>query len=286
MSKARQIYYNAVFGAIGGLLAWLVVGSVGTGSWPIWLAYPFVGAGAGLFIGASTGVVDGIVNKQAVRPALTGGISGGLVGLCSGAIGLLLGESTFLLFGGGMLGRVFGWLLLGLLLGLGDGLVNRSTLRASYGAIGGTVAGAVGGLLYEGMTQLFLRQSDYIQMIVGALGLLLIGACLGGIIPATITLLARGKLHVLTGRKEGAVVDVVDAVTLGSYDGCELYLPGDSKIAKKHARVHRDGNHFFITALDATRPTSVNGTLIGAGTASPINRGAQLLVGNTQVEFL
>ena len=33
MSKARQIYYNAVFGAIGGLLGWLVV------AWIIvWLA--------------------------------------------------------------------------------------------------------------------------------------------------------------------------------------------------------------------------------------------------------
>ena len=52
MSKSLQIYYNAVFGAIGGLLGWLLVGSVSTGSWNILVAYAFVGAGVGLAIGA------------------------------------------------------------------------------------------------------------------------------------------------------------------------------------------------------------------------------------------
>ena len=51
MSKAWQIYYSAIFGAIGGLLAWFVVGALPTGAWNIHLANLFVGAEVGLFIG-------------------------------------------------------------------------------------------------------------------------------------------------------------------------------------------------------------------------------------------
>lgn len=285
MSKARQIYYNAVFGAIGGLLAWMVVGSFATGSWPIVLAYSFVGAGVGLFIGGMTGAVDGIVNKQAVRPAVSGGLRGAAIGLISGAAGLLMGGQIFLLFGGGLLGRALGWLLLGLLLGIGEGLIARSTRRISYGAIGGTLAGAVGGILYESFTQLFLTQSDTVQMISSAVGLILIGACLGGIIPITIALLARGKLRVLTGRKEGAEVDVIDAVTMGSYDGCELYLPGDQAIAKKHARVYRNGSQFFVEDLGAEAGTIVGLLRLPPQTPQPLVKGDQIKLGSTAVEF-
>lgn len=285
MSKGQQIYYNALFGAIGGLLAWMVVGSFATGSWPLWLAYSFVGAGVGLFIGGMTGAVDGIVTKQSIRPAITGGISGAVVGMISGAVGLLMGGEIFLLFGGGLIGRSLGWLLLGLLLGIGEGLVARSTQRASYGAIGGLVAGALGGVLYESLTQLFLTQSGNVQMIVSAIGLILIGACLGGIIPMTIAIFARGKLRVLTGRREGTEVDVLDAVTLGSYDGCELYLPGDGAIAKKHARVYRNGQAFYVEDLGAESGTLIDQQRLPPQASQPIQKGAQIQLGSTVVEF-
>jgi hypothetical protein len=47
MSKLLQIYYNAVFGAIGGLTGWWALGSLQTGSWNIWLASVAIGAGIG-----------------------------------------------------------------------------------------------------------------------------------------------------------------------------------------------------------------------------------------------
>jgi hypothetical protein len=190
MNKSVQIYYNAVFGAIGGLLGWLAVGSVSTGSWNIWLAYAFVGAGVGLAIGGLTGAVEGAVIKRSPIRAVLGALSGAVAGLASGMLGLLIGEGAFLLIGGGLIGRSLGWLLLGLFLGIGEGIVSRSQKRASYGAIGGTLAGAVGGLLYEGMTQVFITRGDTVQMIVGAVGLILIGASLGAIIPLTISAFA------------------------------------------------------------------------------------------------
>ena len=285
MSKAWQIYYNAVFGAIGGLLGWLVVGSVNTGGWNIWLAYAFVGAGVGLFIGGMVGAVEGIVIKQSARRAALGVLAGGAAGLLSGFLGLLLGEAGFLIIGGGLVGRSLGWLLLGAFLGIGEGAVNRSPRRVYYGGIGGTLAGAVGGLIYEGMTQAFLERSDMVQMVVGALGLILIGACLGAIIPLTIFVVARGTLYVRSGARKGLAKEIIDAVILGSYDGCDVYLPGDPAIEKKHARIYRKEGRFFIEDLGSRSGTYVNSTRVPPGSAVEIKKGAKVRLGSTIVEL-
>jgi hypothetical protein len=291
MSKALQIYYNAIFGAIGGLLGWLVVGSVSTDSWSIWLAYAFVGAGVGLFVGGMVGAVEGIIIKRSISRAILGTLAGGLAGLVSGLLGLLVGEAGFLLLGGGLIGRSLGWLLLGLFLGIGEGIVSRSRLRSSYGAIGGTIAGVIGGLVYESMTQAFLDRSSTVQMVVGALGLILIGACLGAIIPLTIYIVgARGTLRVLTGRREQLEIPIVDAVTLGSYDGCDVYLPGDQGIKAKHARVYRKGQQFFIENIkngnEAEPETYIGNTQVPSGSALELQQGAQIRLGNTLLELV
>lgn len=293
MNKARQIYYNAVFGAIGGLLAWQIVGLFATGAWPLTAANAFIGAGVGLCIGFMTGAATGVVKQLTLRPIFVGAVRGAAIGLVSGAVGMVLGGLLFVVFGGGFQGRLLGWVLLGLLLGLGDGLVSRSPLRATYSALGGTLAGAAGGLLYEGMTQVFVRQAaadtagmNNLQMMMSALGLILIGACLGGIIPMTLTLLAQGRLRVLNGRRAGLVVDVLDAVTLGSYDGCALYLPGDQAIAAKHARVHRQNGRFFVTDLDTPSGTRVDGASLASGAVLAIDKGAKIQMGQVMVELL
>ena len=100
------------------------------------------------------------------------------------------------------------------------------------------------------------------------MGLILIGACLGALIPMTLTILAQGRLRVLSGPRSGLEVDVLDAVTLGSYDGCTLYLPGDKAIARKHARVYRQDRRFFVTDLDSPGGTKVNGTPLAPGASS------------------
>ena len=293
MNRTRQIYYHAIFGAIGGLLAWQIVGIFATGAWPLTAANAFIGAGAGLFIGGMLGAADGIVDKLPLRPTLLGAIRGAAVGLVSGAIGMLLGGLLFVISGGGIQGRLLGWVLLGLLLGLGSGLVARSPLRAAYGAIGGVIAGGIGGLLYELMTQIVVRMGaadasgmDNAQMIMSALGLILIGACLGALIPMTLTILAQGRLRVLSGPRSGLEVDVLDAVTLGSYDGCGLYLPGDKAIARKHARVYRQDRRFFVTDLDSPGGTKVNGAQLAPGASAAIEKGATIQLGQAVVELV
>jgi len=155
------------------------------------------------------------------------------------------------------------------------------------------VAGAIGGLLYELMTQIFAQQRaadaagmDNVQMIMSAVGIILLGACLGAIIPMTLTFLARGRLHVLNGPRTGLEVNVLDAVTLGSYDGCALYLPGDKAIARKHARVHRQNRRFFVTDLDSASGTWINGTPATPGAPVPIDKGTKIQMGQIVVELL
>ena len=284
MSLARQIYYNAIFGAIGGLLAWLVVGSFATGRWNIWLAYAFVGAGVGLCIGALTGAVEGAVVKQSVTQALIGMGLGAAAGAVGGLLGLLIGERFFLWFGGGLMGRALGWMLLGLFLGLGEGVVARSRRRSSYGALGGALAGLIGGLVYETLTQEFIDDSDTVQMIAGGLGLILIGAALGSLIPLAQSLHAA-RLVVRTGSKEGTEVVVVDQAVLGSYDGCDVYLPGDPGIAARHALVFRHDGAYLLRDLVAGWETTVQGAPLSAGQEYTLQRGDRIRLGRTEVEL-
>jgi hypothetical protein len=286
MSKRMQIYYNAVFGAIGGLLGWLIVGFFDVTRFKnIWLESVLIGAGVGLFIGALAGAVEGAVIKRSLPRALAGAITGALAGMVSGMIGLVVGEAAFKIIGGEFVGRGVGWLALGLLLGVGQGAVAKSSRRTSYGAVGGTLAGLVGGLIYEVMTQLFKSPDDTVQMVFGGLGLILIGACLGSIIPMTIMGLARGSLRVLAGRREGMEVAIVDAVCLGSYDGCEVYLPGDPSVDKRHARIYRTTGGFTVQDLGSAGGTYVGNVRLLPGQERPLQKGDQIRVGNTLLQL-
>ena len=290
MTREWQIYYNAVFGAIGGLLGWLVVGLFDTGGWAITLAYVFVGAGVGLFIGTLTGAVEGAVVKRSAAQARRGAALGGGAGLVSGIVGLLIGEFAFLTLKGGLLGRAAGWTALGLFLGLGEGLISRKSKRASYGAIGGTAAGFLGGIVYEAMTQLFLDRSDSAQMVVGALGLIIIGASLGGIIPLSVDIIARvaanrGLIKVMGGKRAGLEVSVVDVVTLGSYDGCDVYLPGDKGIEGKQAQIGKGSQGFSIQNIGQQATITVGGAPVPPGESQELTTGTAIQLGNTVIQF-
>ena len=148
----------------------------------------------------------------------------------------------------------------------------------------------IGGLIYEAVTQLFLRQSDTVQVFLGALGLILIGASLGGITAASVRVLGQvagaGTLVVKAGRRAGMEVMVTDTVTLGSYDGCEVYLPGDPAIAKKHARVGRRGDGFVVEDLGSPGGTFVGNVRVPAGGSGHLLRhGDRIQLGGTVVEF-
>jgi FHA domain len=286
MSKMMQVYYSAVLGALGGLLGWWIVGSVQTGAWNVWLAYPLVGAGLGLWIGGCVAATDGAVVKRSVRPALRDGLRGALAGALAGLLGLLLAELSFLTLGAGFAGRALGWMLLGGCIGLAEPLLRRQIHRARYGALGGLAGGLLGGLLYEGLTQLFLAQSGQAQIVVGGVGLILLGACIGALIPLARQALSRGELRVLNGEQAGLVREVTDTASLGRYDGCDLYLP-DPAVAWRHAVVRRTEGGFAVQVLsEAERGMMVGERQLRPGETAPLRGGERIWLGETAIEFV
>ncbi len=283
MTKSWQIYYNAVFGAIGGLLAWLVVGMISTGEWEVHLANAFVGAGIGLFIGGALGMVEGLFIKRSVLRTITGGFRGVIAGVIGGGFGLLFGGITFLLIQGGLIARMLGWMALGLFLGLGQGVLSFKFKRAFYGLIGGTLAGLVGGALYEVFTQAFLEQSAEAQVYLSAVGLILIGMSLGSIIPLTIEIAREGLIVVLTGHRANTEISVIGDTQIGSSDACEVYVP-DKSVDKRQALVSKTQQGFFIYN-HGDLPFTVNQALVSSGEQAPLGQKAQIQMGETLLSF-
>jgi hypothetical protein len=286
MSKLLQVYYSAIFGALGGLAGWWLVGAIATQTWGVWAAALFVGAGLGGCLGALVSAADGAMVKGKPARAIRDGILGGLAGLLFGAAGMLAAQAAFLLLQGGWEGRALSWMLLGLLIGAADLLVSRRPLRAAYAAVGGLAGGLAGGLLYEGLTRLFLSVSGPAQVWIGGLGLVIVGACIGALIPLARQVLSRGELRVLSGEQAGLVREVTDAATIGRYDGNDLYLP-DRGVAWRHAVVRRAGDGFELAVLpDVDATASVGGQTLGPGAVHPLRPGDRIAIGGAELEFM
>jgi hypothetical protein len=286
MNKRMQIYYSAVLGALGGLLGWWLMGSFNTGAWNVWLAYPVVGAGLGLFIGGCVALTDGAMIKRAPRAALVDSLRGGFAGALAGLLGLLLAELIFLGVGAGFIGRALGWMLLGAFIGLAEPLLRRQRLRARYGAIGGLLGGLIGGGIYEVLTQLYRAQSGSAQIVLGGVGLVVLGACIGAFIPLARQVLAKAELRVLNGVQQGLVREVTDSTSIGSYDGCDVYLP-DPSISWRHAFVRRTQQGFSIEVKDdAKKGIQVRGQELAPDQSLILQNGDQIWLGETQVQFV
>jgi hypothetical protein len=284
MNKITQIYYNALLGALGGLIGWWAVGSVATQLWPAWPAAAFVGAGVGMAISALIAATDGAVVKRVAHRALRDGVLGAIAGVVAGALGMLLALAVFLQLQGGWEGRTFSWMLLGTLIGAGDYIVSRQRRRALYAAIGGMLGGLVGGLGYEALTLAFINNVGA-QIWLSGLGLTLIGACIGAFIPLTRQILARAELHVLNGQQSGLVREITDSAAIGRYDGNELYLP-DGGIAWRHAVVARDQRGFTLEVLPEAGPVYLGARIVGPGTRVPLANGDRIQIGEALVEFV
>jgi pSer/pThr/pTyr-binding forkhead associated (FHA) protein len=144
----------------------------------------------------------------------------------------------------------------------------------------------VGGALYEGLTQLFRAQSDRAQVVIGGVGLMLLGACIGALIPLARQAFSRGELRVLNGEQAGLVREVTDTATIGRYDGCDLYLP-DAAVAWRHALVRRTAQGFAVEVLPQSEAgITVGEQRLGPGQAAPLRGGERILLGETAVEFV
>lgn len=73
-----------------------------------------------------------------------------------------------------------------------------------------------------------------------------------------------------------------DRVVIGRLDGCDLVL-SDAEVSRKHAEIVRKEGSWWISDLDATNGTYVNGTLTKERILSG---GDRIRVGKTEIQFL
>src|SRR5947209_19434755 len=128
-----RIYYNGVFGALGGLLGWMLFGVFGDKNAPDERVTQQLLAGGALiggFIGYFVVSVEAIRDRSLVRFCRLAAY-GAVLGAAGGALGMWVGEFVnynlvaFLTtwregvrFAGEVLSRGLGWLFLGLAVGL------------------------------------------------------------------------------------------------------------------------------------------------------------------------
>lgn len=289
MTKFWQVYYHGVFGAVGALIAWQIIGLVDTSTWNVHLANLATGSGFGLVVGAALGIVDGALVRRSPVWTLIGAGGGAAVGALSGLLGLWLGGIIFIKIGGGLLARVLGWIVFGACLGAGMGAVRLSFKRAVYGVVGGALGGLLGGLLYELFTQLFLQRSEQVQMVLSALGLALMATALGVMIPLAVTVIGvwraeRGLIVYLNGPRQGTEIELVGPVAVGSSDACEVYVP-DVHVEKRQAKIYNGSQGFWVRNIGALQPFYVDQSLVTPGRELTLPDGAFLQFGEISLRF-
>jgi hypothetical protein len=282
MALLARIYFNAVFGGLGGLLGWLLFGvfaNPGSEELTQWL-------GGGALIGGSIGYfvvgVEALRDQALVRFCRLASY-GLIIGAAGGALGLWLGDHiNFILLerlGGrrllvAMLARGLGWMVLGLAIGLSEGIAARSLGKLSYGTLGGALGGLVGGGLFaliymwaieEGPAKMLpvAISLDGWAALAGAVGLIILGACIGALSALVQSVFEPASVRVLRGWQEGREYPLDKATSqLGRDEAADIALFRDMKIEKRHALICRERDQFVLYNRATAQQTQVNGTSV------------------------
>lgn len=254
-----RIARNVIFGAIGGLAGWAVITLALrfeiTSTPLLLLKDALLGALVGLCIGLALGAADQTTDGWARRKFPRIGLSG-LIGFGAGLVGLVIGEVIFLWAGGGVWPRAVGWAIFGLLLGVGQWSVTGLQNKGVYAGLGGLLGGLIGGATYErlSLALLGLGAGREIALTVGgAVGLVILGACIGLFIGLVETILRRAWLRCLYGPLEGKTFTLDSSrpiITLGRSDACDIMLRHDPEVGAVHAAIATNSGAFTLTPRD------------------------------------
>ncbi|MBU1878591.1 MAG: FHA domain-containing protein, partial [Chloroflexi bacterium] len=204
----------------------------------------------------------------------------------AGVIGLPLSEWLFLTIGQFLgveaVGRVVGWAFFGLLLGLVQGVTGGTQMWK--GALGGLIGGIVGGVILE-LTRNLLGD----PLVGKALGLVILGGCVGVFIALIVVLLSRAWLEVSAGKLQGTefILDKFmglksPAAFIGSSVlKCDIALT-DPEVESQHAQLKGAGTHFMLEDHSLKKGTFVNGKRIQVHRLSNQDR---IQVGDTELIY-
>ena len=295
MARLLQIYYNAVFGGLGGLLGWMLFGvftppAVGEWDWHSALAG---GAIIGLMIGYFVVSVDAILDHALVRFTRYAAY-GIILGAIGGAVGYWLGDwVNYVLMpsagDAGLISRVtaraLGWMLFGLLVGVSEGIAARSLGKLTYGAIGGSLGGLIGGGIFGWLMEVLDKQ-DSSYTIGQAVGLVVLGACIGALTALVQEVLKPAAVKVLRGWQEGREYPIIKASNvLGRDETADVLLLRDMTVEKRHALIQRKGNSYiFINHNSPPQQTLVNDAPVEQSCA--LQDGDRIQLGQVVLRFL
>ncbi|HZY86985.1 MAG TPA: FHA domain-containing protein [Gemmataceae bacterium] len=263
MGLVTRVYYNAVFGALGGLVGWMLFGIFGDKSAPhervtaqLLLGGALIGGAIGYFLVS----VEAIRDRSLVRFVRLASY-GVVLGLAGGALGMVVGDavnywmvrvlgasrhSSVLHLLGTMVARGLGWMFLGVAVGFSEGIAARSLGKFSYGTIGGAVGGFIGGCLFGLALEVTKNQGSH-PSLWGAVGLVILGACIGSLSALVQGVFQPASVKVLRGWQEGREYPLEKPESLlGRDEHADIALFRDMKVEKRHALIRRDGPRYLL----------------------------------------
>jgi Inner membrane component of T3SS, cytoplasmic domain/Transcription elongation factor, GreA/GreB, C-term len=243
----------------------------------------------GLLIGGLIGYfvvsVEAIRDRSLVRFARLASY-GVVLGLLGGAVGMLIAENLnyFLvdILGGsfvvGVLARGLAWSLLGLAIGMSEGIAARSVGKFSYGALGGAIGGFIGGCLFMVFYDASVRFGS-------ALGLVIMGACIGSLSALVQAVFQPACVKVLRGWQEGREYPLDKlASLLGRDEHADIALFRDMKVEKQHAYIRRvDARYLLINNGAPAEFTLVNDVPVPQ--TRDLRDGDRIQLGNVLLRF-
>lgn len=299
MAILSKMYFNAVFGALGGLLGWMLFGVLGEKlpetpllqHWNSFLGGAIIGGMIGYFVVS----VEAIRDQSIVRFARLASY-GVLIGMVGGALGMVVGDliNSFFVYVARnapalqlpltMLGRGLGWSLLGIAIGGSEGIAARSLGKFSYGTIGGLLGGLVGGVLFELFIYLS-RKADTSTYLGSAIGLVILGACIGSLTAFVQTVFLPANVKVMRGWQEGREYPLdKPANLLGRDEHADIALFRDMKIEKKHCFIkHVNGAYLLVNNGSPPDQTLVNE--VPVADQLELKDGDRIQLGNVILKF-
>ncbi len=300
MALFSRVYFNAVFGALGGLLGWMLFGIFGQKNAPndevprqLLLGGALIGGAIGyLLVG-----VDALRDRSLLRFVRLGSY-GVILGLLGGAAGLWLGDwvnfklvekigatrGAGLILLATLLARGLGWMVLGMAVGISEGIAARSLGKLSYGTAGGALGGFVGGALFALALERTKTHPEHTAL-WGAIGLVILGACIGSLSALVQAVFQPASVKVLRGWQEGREypLDKKDNL-LGRDEHADIALFRDMRVEKRHAIIQRDGARFLLRNNQAPPDfTRVNDEPVAA--AHDLRDGDRIQLGNVVLRF-
>ncbi len=283
--EGRQVYFNAVLGGLGGLLGWAAVMKLGDvvslQEMNLYLRDAIMGLVLGICIGFAIGGTDGLVVTRSMRRFLWGACVGAGLGAVGGLIGLPLGEWIFNLAGGGIWPRSIGWALFGMFVGASDGFAQMMPSKIRYGIFGGLLGGLIGGSTYEALVPILGLAWG------SAIGLILLGACIGALVGLVESLLRTAWLWFAMGRLEGQTrtLDSRKTMTLGRSPRCSIILPEDDTIAPFHAEIAFQGKDFLVRPREGSVIVSRGGKEEQINLPYVLQPGDRIFLGKSRMVF-